>query len=636
VPPRRPIQHQLEDESRRAFDAIVPSRHVFRSEYRDYGIDGEVEEFNEANEATGRRFRVQLKGTGADGADAMRERIRLDTAAYYRAQQEPVLMVRYVASSGRLYGRWFHEFDPHYQHVGETHLTFHWSEADELGEGRIDELFADVERIVRLKTVGSHLPLTVTFEAPQGGVHGSARRELDHALEAAVARCRGVLRYPEDGEQADVTISIGEHEVRASVSGLTSATLHLENDVYTSETSPEEILNDALSCVAVALARAGHGAPAARIAVQFFTDAFLSAIPPLSGELAAAMVQAGRVLEALDIADRLDQHDQEPFRVSGALFMEAVRQSRESLQPHERNELVETLRARLDRRIEAGRRADAAAAAENVGWALMGFQRPGEAVEYLEQAIELDPNRDDEENARGLAGAYFLSGRVEDAVAAYDRAIDLAEQPDPLLDARRADALMHAGRYRQALDAFRSIDTDDVEVSAWAYVKGRALSWVLEATGIEEQDRNPEAATKLAGDRTHQDAVDEEADDIAARVWKHDAVSALGWFNRARDLLNRGLEEDAMQAYLTAAVMSEGDVEAWVNVAILSGNVGDIDLFVASAVTGNRLNEERYMGEFVRQLRKTVPDVEARKEMLAAVRGTIREAVDSPLWGQGG
>jgi hypothetical protein len=39
----------------------------------------------------------------------MRARIELTTAAYYRAQQLPVLMVRYVAPTRRLYARWFHE-----------------------------------------------------------------------------------------------------------------------------------------------------------------------------------------------------------------------------------------------------------------------------------------------------------------------------------------------------------------------------------------------------------------------------------------------------------------------------------------------------------------------------------------------
>ena len=148
---------------------------------------------------------------------------------------------------------------------------------------------------------------------------------------------------------------------------------------------------------------------------------------------------------------------------------------------------------------------------------------------------------------------------------------------------------------------------------------------MIDATGIEQQDcPNPAAANELAGRRTEIES--DDADELAARVWELDAVSSLGWFNRGRDLLDRGLEYDAMHAYLTAAVMREGDVEAWVNVAILALNLGEPELFVTSAITGERLNKGDYMVEFARQLRATVADAAVREEMLALVR----QAIESP------
>jgi tetratricopeptide (TPR) repeat protein len=603
----------------------LPSRLVFRPEHRDYGIDGEVEEFDEADEATGRRFRVQLKATGETGAAAMRERIKLDTAAYYRAQHLPVLMVRYVAFTRCLYGRWFHAFDPYYEHVGETHLTFHWSESDQLTEASFDQLFADVERIIRLKTTGLQLPLTVALEVPGSGVHGCARAELELALEAGIARYPSVLERVEADEQADVTTAIDDNEVRANVSGLASVTFHLDDGVYSLDTAPEIIAADALSCIAVALARAGHGEPAARIAVQVFADSLVSAIPAIGIQLAVAMVEAGRVVEVIDLAERLDQDGEEARETCGGLFMEAVRARIESLQTHEHERFEVALRDRLKRRLDAGRNQHAAASAENVGRHFMTIRRPWDAVEFLEQAVALDPSRETADVAQQLAGAYFLSGQYARSVLAYERALELAYEPDPDLEARRADALMYAGRYRQALEAFGEIETDDTKLSAWVYVKTRALSWVIETTGIEEQEPNPEAANELAG-RWRETQSDEDADVLAAQVWELDAASSLGWFNRARDLLDRGLEGDAMHAYLTAAVMREGDVEAWVNIAILAVSVDDPELFAASAITGARLNKDSYMAEFMRQLRATVPDVAGREEMLALVRQTIQSA----------
>ena len=625
MPPRRPIQHQREDESRRAFEAILPTRLVFRPEYADYGIDGEVEEFDEADEATGRRFRVQLKATGGTGAAAMRERVGLSTAAYYRSQQQPVLMVRYVVATQRLYGRWFHDFDPYYEHVGRTHLTFHWYEHDELAQGSFDGLFEDVERVIRLKTVGLRLPLAVALEAPASGVHGSARAELELAFDAGISRCPGVLVRQEAGQRADLTTAILDHEVRAKVPGLASVTFHLGDGVYPQDTLPEAIMGDVFSCLAAALARAGHGEPAARIAVQFFADSLISAIPPLAAELAAAMVEAGRVVEAIDLAERLDTKSEEARETGGAIFMMAVRERTESLQPHENARIESALRARLERRLDAHRYHAAAGSAENVGRHLVAVRRPWDAIEFLEQAVALDAMRDTADLTQLLAGAYFLGGRYPESVAAYDRALSLAGESNDGLAARHADALLYAGRYRQALDAFHTIETDDSDLRAWIYVKARAVRWVIDATGVDEQKPNPAAANDVAG-RWGEIESGKAADALAAQVWELDAASPLGWFNRGRDLLDRGRDEDAMHAYLTAAVMREGDIEAWVNVAILAINLDDHDLLAASAITGDRLNKGDYMTEFVRQLRSTVSDAADRERMLTLLQHAIESA----------
>ncbi|GAA2022841.1 hypothetical protein GCM10009779_03390 [Polymorphospora rubra] len=50
--PQRPRSHELETESRRAFEALLPSSWVVRRVEDDYGIDLEVEIFEEGS-ATG-------------------------------------------------------------------------------------------------------------------------------------------------------------------------------------------------------------------------------------------------------------------------------------------------------------------------------------------------------------------------------------------------------------------------------------------------------------------------------------------------------------------------------------------------------------------------------------------------------
>lgn len=59
---KRPVQHQIEDESCRIFQSLLPREWVVRWQDGDYGIDGEVEVFKD-EESTGLIFKVQMKGT---------------------------------------------------------------------------------------------------------------------------------------------------------------------------------------------------------------------------------------------------------------------------------------------------------------------------------------------------------------------------------------------------------------------------------------------------------------------------------------------------------------------------------------------------------------------------------------------
>jgi Domain of unknown function (DUF4365) len=122
--PRRTRGHQLEKQSRLAFEHVLGDRFVFRSEEPDYGVDGSVEVFDPSlGYATGLRFFAQLKATDeVDLKKALRLWVSLETADYYRALPLPLLMVRYQASSGRLFTRWFHQFDPYYGGLGKRDL----------------------------------------------------------------------------------------------------------------------------------------------------------------------------------------------------------------------------------------------------------------------------------------------------------------------------------------------------------------------------------------------------------------------------------------------------------------------------------------------------------------------------------
>jgi hypothetical protein len=183
--PRRTRGHQLEKQSRLAFEHVLGDRFVFRSEEPDYGVDGSVEVFDPSlGYATGLRFFAQLKATDeVDLKKALRLWVSLETADYYRALPLPLLMVRYQASSGRLFTRWFHQFDPYYGGLGEKGLTFRWAEDDVWDTERPDALAGDVRAFLRWRSPALPLPVSIRRERPDEAALGLSASEIRVALQ---------------------------------------------------------------------------------------------------------------------------------------------------------------------------------------------------------------------------------------------------------------------------------------------------------------------------------------------------------------------------------------------------------------------------------------------------------------------
>jgi hypothetical protein len=104
--PERPRTHRIERESRGAFAAALKPR--FASHERtppEYGIDGDVEEFDENDRATGLHFFAQLKATDEpELSRALAVTVPVATADHYRGAKLPVLMR--ATTQARMGGNW--------------------------------------------------------------------------------------------------------------------------------------------------------------------------------------------------------------------------------------------------------------------------------------------------------------------------------------------------------------------------------------------------------------------------------------------------------------------------------------------------------------------------------------------------
>src|SRR6266581_1453499 len=247
--PRRPRQHQLEDESRTAFRAALPPAWVFRDAVPDYGIDGAVEIFDATGKGTGRLFFVQLKATDeADSEAALSVRLPLDTGEYYRSLDLPVLIVRYVAATRTLYARWFHTFYPYYGNAGRKTLTFRFAFEDEWSGDTPGRLSAVLDAIRLIKSPRVPLPIPIGLVLSDAQVHGVPTAQIAFTIRELAKRVGTVIELDPHGKALG-SIVIGNEKSVIDL-GVSSFTLNTSRG-YPSEYVLSKFPNDLLVSLAI-------------------------------------------------------------------------------------------------------------------------------------------------------------------------------------------------------------------------------------------------------------------------------------------------------------------------------------------------------------------------------------------------
>ena len=103
---QRPRKHQIDTEACNALRTIVPSSSVIREIEYDYGLDFQVELFNESK-STGKMFYLQLKGTDKDITDdKVSYQLETKHIEYYSSIGEPVLFVIYSTQTSQFWAVW--------------------------------------------------------------------------------------------------------------------------------------------------------------------------------------------------------------------------------------------------------------------------------------------------------------------------------------------------------------------------------------------------------------------------------------------------------------------------------------------------------------------------------------------------
>lgn len=556
--PKRTPQHVTADKSRLAFRTVLPSDWVFREPTPDYGIDGEVEIFEDSN-ATGLLFKVQLKGTTQ--REKLSVRLSHDKAEYYASLADPVLIVLHHGPSNRIYARWFQSYDPHDEPPAKKSVTLHFGDRDELTATNVGRLRLEVETHRRLRDPRSARPLRLALTRRDDLIAGVPTVAVTATMRDIASRIPGILRFSTEFGDDDLgTLTLQRDAVAVSCRGLATWTIHYPFP-WPAEPDQDGVVSDALMAVGLLAHRIGAVESAAQLYADYAAGSSVVTDSDAIAKIANAFTQTHRIRDAINLLETLPDEPTTALLFAMSLTWTA---RIDSLNSSEQQEVVDYLLRRATREESQGDTRTAAAAHYTLANRLRALHRHDEAVTYYRKAAELDESYPERDYYLGeLGGALFESGEYAGAAEMYRLAVERGDRRFflPLL----ADSLLMFGDYPAAYEAFKEVMTEEDPAPEWR-LKHHLLHRILEISP-QGQVRDVEAALYIAD--VSAAATDEERRERLQEALGIDALCPLAWFNLGLLDWSTGDTTAAFDAFVAAGVFSRIDLEAFARATVL-------------------------------------------------------------------
>jgi tetratricopeptide (TPR) repeat protein len=569
--PIRPREHQLESESRTALRSRIPYKWVYRDKTHDYGVDGEIEIFDESNSATGLLFLVQLKATDESNIKkALNVRLKETTFGYLHSLGLPILIVLYHAPSQQIYIHWLHNFEHYFSRTKTSSLSLRLSPDDKWTDSTPGEIVEAIRSFREFRSPTLPYPIDFQLMVRGASIRGIKASDLIFGLRKAAERCRTLICITTGAATPKgrlYRLEIDSNEVKIILAGYHAFLLRTKAKAGEEETI-ETFVSDIMICIAVALSWYGHNSCAASLISEFVHESRIGRTGKLAFPVAISLAQADQVKQSLEIAESIFKENAD-FQVAQAYlipFFTNRRNLSHSILEFALHILSTIEMEAIKHHIDM----EASVVNYNMANILRGLGRFPESISRYKRTARL--------NADYLKRAYFwselgsimfLRRHYATAAAFYNRSLEISSSAEIRL--LYADALMFSGRYSEAQFIFEEyLKTPEVNRDAEWILKYCVLRWLRNRLGIDTQIR---IRSVLLNSFCPAVMEAQEIERTCELVIRDDALSQLAWFNLAVMMNKKENSYGAMMGFLTSALLKPADYESWRNVLFLSMNL---------------------------------------------------------------
>ncbi len=578
----RTRSHELEELSVRRFRDRLPPKWVSRSKQPDYGIDCEVEVFDEDGASTGLMFLVQLRATD-DAERGDRVRLKVSEADYYAQFDLPVAVVRYCSVTDAFHWAWADIIRSRISLASDqASFTYVFSEEERWAGATPAQIrrTLDVRRALAAFPPGAPIPIRLELDR----IPAEARFPIERAMAKAIASSNGVLvRAVGATQPIEVHVVPEPAYLAVRIDSLASTTFDLVDP------APDDYITATLYGLVRLLMRKRLVRQAEVVARVIIARGR----PFDFGDLAITACQAlARDLPALvDLAIVNDLHDQTVVfhSVIARILFQA---------PQDDAARWTAVDRFFAASLEAARAVDPDSEAAS-HYSIGNFYRGQRGLQGTLTRAFREYN-----SARRLRPAYLRTGyflrelggvlferrRYAAAVRSYQAAHALDPAPD--LAFLLGDALLLSGGVAEAQDCFAdaAAHAEESGLVQEAELKRLTCTWLLATARAERVPRRCSEARRLHGANGLYDPTA-----LAALLAEVDGLDPLAHFNLGITRARQGDRASALNHFLLCAFVQPNDAEAWANAAMCALGLRQNELLVAiMAVAVHKAGAEAY------------------------------------------
>lgn len=552
--PKRSRTHQIEELSVDKFKSLLPVAWVYRIPTHDYGIDGEVEIFDDEGYSTGKKFLVQLKATDeCDLKKALKLRLSIEKFNYYRQLEQPILIVRYMANVDDIYVRWFHSVNPVEDTMAEKSFCIKFQKKHLWCENKLAIVTSELETYFVLSNHPLHKPIAIDAVVSSDSDLSIYTPQLATKLirsgeigESVFSFCVG-----SDISKNPVFVEFFENEYHISLGGV--ASLRSNFDPPKTGEDVDIIVANVNISLAILLQRLGHSGESENLFDAFLTTSSIGESELSLSSYVGAKARTNKIGDALEYLVSISEN--------GALERDELKNLIQIVMA-----LVTRIASKKDERkiestylalIEESHTIDSIFTSVlhyNLGNFLSNRCRNRDAIRQYINAAKLNPDYKLRSYwKRELAGLFFDIGKFRRATALYEGVLE--DNPSVEIRGLFADSLMFSGFFKRALNEFEStLSTLEKNNQEWC-LKHWCLEQIVHELGVEAQVVGPYAGIEFIKRASEETAI--------GYLKTTNSLCPDCWFFVGTKLAERSEFEGATVCFLLSAFSDEKYKDAW-------------------------------------------------------------------------